>query len=362
VQERRAIHQANLRSGLLERARREFASAEQTEGVVDGAEAGGVSGIGRTLVVVAQSTGVPTTEPGPIEQLVEDHPMVFGVAVMAIALVLGLGLLYGAQHRNRRIRAMIPTARAHGLEYSGGDIYGTTQVAFPLFRAGDGRLVENVMSRTGANGLDVRVFDYAYYTEQKDEYNRIHKRWEYFNCAMARHNGLWPLIHISRERVVDKIGQTLGLPDIDLESEEFNRRFRVQCEDRRFATALLHPLMMEFLMATEGRLTFETKGRWLLVIAPRLDMPVEMVGLLGVADEFLRRIPNVVWDLYPEGADTERGAATNDGASGLLAKPMDSVAQVMRDEASDWRDPTPGVDYDLDGNPIAAPPEEKPWG
>ena len=136
---------------------------------------------------------------------------------------------------------MAPTAEAHGLRYSAGDLLGCTQVAFPLFTAGDGRTVENVMWRTGANGLDLRVFDFAYYDEYKDNNGKVRKVWQYFNCAMARHNGLWPVVHVSKERAIDKIGQKLGLPDIELESEEFNRLFRVQCPDRRFATALLSP-------------------------------------------------------------------------------------------------------------------------
>jgi hypothetical protein len=316
------------------------------------------------LAGLAQVTTPPTTEPDAFETFLQDNGTAVGAVVMVGALLFGLAMFWGAHHRNQRLKAMVPTAQAHGLKYSAGDLYGSTQVAFPLFLAGDGRLVEHVMARTGANGLDIRVFDYAYYDEYKDENGKVHKRWSYFNCAMARHNGLWPVVHISRERVLDKIGQKLGLPDIDLESEEFNRLFRVQCADRRFATALLHPLMMEFLMSTDGRLTFETKGRWLLVIAPRLDTPAEMVGLLGVADEFLRRIPGIVWDLYPEGADTERGAATGAPIDPLLlTKPVDSVAELLREQAaaSDWRDPTPGVDYDLDGNPITQPPKENPW-
>jgi hypothetical protein len=323
----------------------------------------------RALVhVVAQITieGSPTTEPSPVDRWVEDNSMLAGSIVAIIAVGVGLALLYGAQARNKRARAMAPTAEAHGLRYAAGDLFGCTQVKFPLFTAGDGRLVENVMWRTGANGLELRVFDFAYYDERKDENGKVRKVWQYFNCAMARHNGLWPVVHVSRERVLDKVAQKLGLPDIQLESEEFNRLFRVQCADKRFATALLSPQMMELLLSTDGQVTFETKGRWLLVIAPRLDTPAEMVGLLGVADQFLARIPPVVWELYGEGADTDRGQATDATVpDALLLQPMDSVAQVLREEreatGTDWRDPTPGVDYDLDGNVVEAP-RENPWG
>lgn len=313
--------------------------------------------------LLAQLDGSPpTTEPDPLETFLIDHGFAVGAVLTVVAMIVGLVLMYAAHVRHKRAHAMVPTAERHGLRYTAGDLFGCTQVAFPLFLEGDGRKVENVMSRTGRNGLEVRVFDFAYYNEYQDQNGKVYKSWSYFNCAMARHNGLWPVIRISRERALDKVAQKLGLPDIELESEEFNKLFFVQCADRRFATALLDPQMMELLLHTRGQLTFETKGRWLLVISPRLDNPEDMVGLLGVADEFLARIPTVVFDLYGEGADTDGGDADHALPSeGVLLQPLDSVASVLREEGGDWRDPTPDIDYDLDGNPVEAP-KENPWG
>lgn len=315
------------------------------------------------LVARLAQTSSPTTEPDAMETFLRDHGTAVGAVVMIAAVLAGIGLIWAAQYRNRRVSAMVPTAEKAGLRYAAGDVLGCTQVAFPLFRVGDGRRVENLMWREAANGLEVRVFDFSYYVERKDENGKVHRSWSRFDCAMARHNGLWPMVHITKERALDKVAQSIGLPDIELESEEFNRLFRVQCEDRRFATALLDPQMMDFLLTTEGKLSFETKGRWLLVVAPHLDTPAEMVGLLGVADEFLRRIPAVVWDLYPEGVDTVNGvAAEGVVVDPLLLRPTDAVAAAMGEERrDDWWDPTPGVEHDLDGNPVA-PRDENPWG
>jgi hypothetical protein len=278
-------------------------------------------------------------------------------------IIFGVASAWAYHHRSQRAKAMAPTAARHGLHYSEVDQFGCTRVAFPLFTTGDGRKVEHVMWRTGANGLDVRVFDYSYYDERRDREGNVRQDWSHFSCAMARHNGFWPTVHISKERLLDRVARVLGMPDIRLESEEFNRLFRVQCTDARFATALLDPQMMEYLLTTEGRLTFETQGRWLLCIAPRLKDPTEMVGLLGVADEFLRRIPSVVWHLYPEGADTTGGVVPEGGAAvddQLLSQPLDSVVRAMREEGMDWRNPTPGQEFDLDGNPVEAR-DEQPW-
>jgi hypothetical protein len=37
--------------------------------------------------------------------------------------------------------------------------------------------------------------------------------------------------------------------DLQLESPEFNRLFRVDCADDRYASAVLHPRMMEWMLA-----------------------------------------------------------------------------------------------------------------
>ncbi len=293
-----------------------------------------------------------------LESFLEDHGMLVGTVVMLVAVGVGLGMLYGAMVRNRRVRTMVPTAAAAGLQYSLEDRFGSTDIAFPLFRAGDGRRVENVMWREGSNGMPVRVMDYSYYDEYKDENGRIHKRWSHFSCAMARHNGLWPTIRVTRERALDKAVQKLGLPDIELESEEFNRTFVVLCEDRKFATDLLAPEMMELLLTTRGLVDLETKGRWMLLTASRLDKPSEMVGLLNLADQILTRIPPVIWDLYPEAPDSEHGLSTIEGLPDLgLLDPVQSVADAMREEQ---RAATPEIEFDLDGRPVN-PREERPW-
>jgi len=305
----------------------------------------------------------PTSTPDPLGEAVEENAMLLGFIIMVVLMAFGIASTWAYHHRGQRLRAMAPTAEKHGLRYSASDLFGCTNVAFPLFITGDGRKVEHVMWRTGANGLDVRVFDYSYYVERRDNNGNIRQSWSHFSCAMARHNGIWPTIHISKERLRDKVAAALGLPDVRLESEQFNRMFRVQCSDPKFATALLDPQMMEFLLTTEGRLTFETRGRWLLVIAPRLKMPMDMVGLLGVADQFLARIPRVVWALHPEGADTE-GGSVPEGGQPLddlsLIQPIDSVARALREQGQDWRNPTPGQEFDLDGNPVE-PNDERPW-
>lgn len=321
-----------------------------------------------TAALVAQvSTSTTEEEPGPIETWVEENSMLAGAIALLVVFLFGVAWTLAAAHRNARQKAMAPTAQKHGLHFSEADPFGSTKVAFPLFRAGDGRTVSNVMWREDANGRPVRAFDYSYYEEFKDRQGQIRKSWSHFSCAMARHNGLWPSIRIGRERALDKVVQRIGLPDIELESEEFNRAFVVQCEDRKFATDLLAPEMMELLVTTKALLEFETKGRWLLISTTRVgarDMP----GLVRLAEEFVERIPPVVRDLYPHAPD-DAGLLPEEGlgvlgsggsrtwsGQGIFIPDHDLLRAEPDEEAR------PTVEYDLDGRPIDAPPRERPWG
>src|SRR5687768_12975554 len=113
---------------------------------------------------------------------------------------------------------------------------------------------------------------------------------------MALVGSAWPDISIVREGVFEKVRSRVAGGDIDFESEEFNRLFAVRCHDRRFASALIDAQMLEFLLTTHGALSFEIKGRWLLVWRDQVD-PKLLPGLVGVAEKFVEHIPPVVWEL-----------------------------------------------------------------
>ncbi len=73
-----------------------------------------------------------------------------------------------------------------------------------------------------------------------------------------------PDLVVRHESVMDRVADALGFDDIDLESAEFSRKFRVKCADRRFAWDFLHARMMQLLLeSTEG--AFEVGGDLIVV-------------------------------------------------------------------------------------------------
>jgi|GEM_PF-828254 len=332
--------------------------------------------MGWAVALLAQTTSDPTA-PEP------DTTAIAGLlaAVLVVGAALSAWVLW---RRDRRAAALPKVAAAAGLQYSAEDRFDGASGNFELFRDGDGRQVEHVMWRDGGRA---RAFDYAYYREHRDDAGRVRRTWTHFTCATARHGGRWPDISILQERLVDRALRTVGLPDVELESDEFNRRFVVQCRDKKFATDLLDPQMMELLLAAPAGINIEVRGPKVLAWS-RPAPPEALPAMVALVEGFVSHVPPVVVDLYdthgpdvpdladlglrPADPETWRDPVWN-GFSGAGGPHVSSTSSTPRPWLGTWdadddrrrRDSraaeAPGQEFDLDGNSLA-PPEEDPWG
>jgi hypothetical protein len=293
---------------------------------------------------------------------------------VALALMVGAAAGFAAVaadsnwKRAARNHDLPEAALRAGLRFSEDDPFHCTAMAFPLFRSGEGRVVANVMWRDDPAATPVRVFDYSYFEEQRDQYGQSQKVWHHFSCALAEHRGTWPGLRVTREGLVDKAVHALGSQEIDLESEEFNRTFAVRSADRRFASAFLDPQMMELLLRTGGEVALETMGRFLLLWTAPMDPPV-VPRFLRLTEDVMAHVPPAVWELYPapdppDGAGAEPRAVEDLDAEARRQRFLDAgrpfaegPSLVHPDES--W-DPTPGVDHDLEGH-VVPPVVEDPW-
>jgi hypothetical protein len=291
-------------------------------------------------------------------------------------MVVGMVFTWAAAMRAKRAARLPRVAVAAGLQFSEGDPFNSAAVPFPLFREGDGRRITNMMWRDVPTRP--RVFDYGYYTLYQDKQRHTYENWHWFTCALVQHNGKWPELRVTKKRLLDRAAHTLGVHEIELESEEFARTFVVLCDDPKFATDLLDPQVMQVVLDTKGVVDFQTRGRFLLLTTSHLE-PEPMVGLLRVAERFVEHVPSVVWEVYgrfPDGMGTEdmpgpppnRTTVDQWGLSGYGAvegfharPPFEFKPAPDLGPLGDAWDPTPDVDHDLDGRPIAAV-DEDPWG
>jgi hypothetical protein len=218
--------------------------------------------------------------------------------LVGILVVAGLAY-YQYQRKLERQREMRSLALGHRLDFSIDDPFNTLGEPFSLLQKGDGRGIENVMWGSW-HGSEIRAFDYWYYEESSDSNGHTSKSYHRFDCVMTPVDASCPQLQITEENVFTRLADALTFRDIELESEEFNRRFSVKGSDERFATAFCDARMMEWLLRHGEGYGFEVAGDWLLCWCRRVT-PAQMVHLLGTAETFREQIPAVVSSLYPKG-------------------------------------------------------------
>ena len=224
------------------------------------------------------------------------------MALVLLAFVVVAAGMIGAAYlqyraRQARMNAIAAIGRNVGFTFSAEDADHIVSMPFVLFSKGDGRGVECVLSGTH-DGLPMRLFDYWYYDETSDEHGNHSRQYHRFTCALATIPAACPRLQLGHENFLTRLGDHLGLHDVELEYDDFNRRFRVKCEDQKFAFSLLDAGMMEWLLGSPSFETLEVDGPWVLVAGDKLD-PSEWLALGSWLEQFHHKIPEVVYSTYP---------------------------------------------------------------
>src|SRR4029078_7108306 len=93
---------------------------------------------------------------------------------------------------------------------------------FDLLSKGDGRGVENGL--WGAwQGIESRLFDCWYYEESTGSKGNRSRTYYRFSCVMSPVDAACSHLTLGRENFFTRMGDHLGLRDIELECEEVDR-------------------------------------------------------------------------------------------------------------------------------------------
>ena len=222
-----------------------------------------------------------------------------GVVVVVFVVVVAIvgGYVISRRITQKRRAALTAVAGSLGFRYSPDDPFDTVDLPFALFKRGDGRGVENMLWGIAGN-LAVRLCDYWYYDQTTDSNGSRHRTYHRFSCATTSIDAYVPGITVGRENVLTRLGGALGFDDIEFESEEFNRAFRVKSGTPKFAYDMIDARMMAFLLDASSGCTFEVVGSDLLCATGRVR-PADLPSLLKVLQSFHAHVPKVVWSLYP---------------------------------------------------------------
>jgi hypothetical protein len=181
-----------------------------------------------------------------------------------------------------------------GLDFAPMDLNpDTAWLPFPMFgRPRHG--TENVVWER-QRGTEIRAFDYWYEDPAPDRPVTPRRR---LTCAVVPLGASAPRLRIAPRELHDDMRAVLGLREIELELEGFNRRFVIQAEDERFAIAFLEQRMMEALLALPGGVTVDVNEDIVLLSAP--ELPAEQVlRLYDAAVAIHKRIPRSLPSLFP---------------------------------------------------------------
>jgi hypothetical protein len=220
-------------------------------------------------------------------------PILFGLGVAAVLIVGYLSHL----SRKRRQQAFAAVAAHLGLTYTADDPFAIDSWGFALFGKGDGRGVENVLHGQ-TDGLHVRMFDYWYYERRSDGKGGSSKTYYRFTCAVTPIEAACAHLMVDEEGLLSRIAAALTLKDIQFESEGFNRRFHVRCDDPAFAHTFVDARMIAWMLAEPDGQVYEVMGDKLLLIRRQID-PAGLPDLLGSIRGFAGAVPRVVFSLYP---------------------------------------------------------------
>jgi hypothetical protein len=162
---------------------------------------------------------------------------------------------------------------------------------YGLTKAGFGHSTEKVIR--GANdGLPVEAFIHRWKTQRKETYTDSNGRTQ-TRTVTDNHSEVLTAITMPFSFPLISVGGGWGGKKVRFESEEFNDRFTVRTEDAKFASDVIHPRTMEFLMAVQPP-GFRIEGDVMRFSVDKHD--TQLIGLCAdFAHEFFGRVPSFVW-------------------------------------------------------------------
>ena len=224
--------------------------------------------------------------------------VIFG-AFFALVIVL---IVVGIVQAKKRREAFGLLAGQRGWTYVQRDDQWVDVFEGSPFGQGHNRKATNVLSGQ-YDGRPFIAFDYVYYTTETSTDSEGHTttREESHNFGIVGldmvgqlGNHPFPSLCVTPEGVFGRMIGRLTNRDIELESEDFNRAFTVTSQERKFASDVLHPRMMEYLLSHRDE-AFRLDRSWILNVDSGDRKLEEIEARLALVDGIVDQIPEFVW-------------------------------------------------------------------
>jgi hypothetical protein len=210
--------------------------------------------------------------------------------LVVVVIVAGSLLWWRLEAGRREALAARCLARGWTYQHRADEWVGRLRGPFPLFDRGRARTCTDVITVPDlALGRPATLLSYRY-TTGSGKSSTTHR------VAVGLVALPVPLgeLRLGSEGLMSRLASSVGFRDVEVESVEFNRRFRVAARDRVHAFDLLHPQMIEFLLAQPFD-AVEVAGGYLLVHRSGHWRPEEHDAVLAVLARFCELVPDYVW-------------------------------------------------------------------
>jgi hypothetical protein len=162
---------------------------------------------------------------------------------------------------------------------------------YDLTTAGFGHTTEKVI-RGSNDGLPIEAFIHRWKTQRTETYTDSNGRTQ-TRTVTENHSEVVTAIMMPFSFPMLSVGGGWGGKKVRFESEEFNDRFTVRTDNPKFASDVINPRTMEFLMAAQPP-GFRIAGNGMRFSVDKHD--TQLIGFCAdFAHEFFGRVPSFVW-------------------------------------------------------------------
>jgi hypothetical protein len=228
------------------------------------------------------------------------------LGVLGLIALLVWSVIAHAKRERIRLAQLRAWARLNQLSFDKDDRFNLDGRFHGIGNIGDGhsRYAFEVMH--GQAPIELWLFRYHYATtetrtvtrngrSQTETYEQDHWR----QYLIAELPGQFPSLDLRPEGVFNKIKELIGFDDINFESEAFSRKYFVKSGNRQFASAVIHPEMMEWLLPR--KITLWLRGNRVIMETSGYGTTAHSwCAALAVAGGFVDRIPEFVWNDYAQ--------------------------------------------------------------
>lgn len=236
---------------------------------------------------------IATFLPRTICRIVPVSPFLFIVLLVAL---MALFFWFAWYQRKKRREAMQGIAAKLGGRFFAEDPFGLSDRhdgRFPTLRAGSNRYAYNVIEAEWEE-RPAWIFDHHHETYSTDSKGHRTTHHHYRTFVLVEHDLDLGQLDIRPENFFDRVAAVFGFDDIDFESAEFSRKWRVKAADREFAYQVFHPRMIEYFLTISG-FAMATSGPFgLYRVGSGTMTPAEIGRTLRIVKGFAERLPRYV--------------------------------------------------------------------